>query len=216
MAALNATDERTTPFPPGEKQDAGKEPVRLVLHLMPRAVLAIAKVAAYGAEKYTEDGWLQVPNGINRYTDAMFRHALREGIEQRDEESGLLHAAQTAWNALARLELMLRQSSDDLDDHFHGGTEMVGSDNSPEDHVRDAANMMDEVCSKERAHATFGGLKQQAKDAARYRFLCAFSEEKLKHVPAEDNFCIYIPAWQGRWENVHAAVDAAMAGQVLP
>ena len=56
----------------------------------------------------------------------------------------------------------------------------------------------------------------EARDAARYRFLCAISEEKLRRIPAEDNFCIYIPTWQGRWKNVHAAVDAAMAGEVQP
>jgi hypothetical protein len=49
-----------------------------------------------------------VERGIDRYTDAMLRHALAEGIEEFDTESGLKHAAHTAWNALARLELMLR------------------------------------------------------------------------------------------------------------
>lgn len=96
---------------PGAKMDAGKEPMRLILHAMPRALLAVGQVGAYGAGKYSENGWLAVPQGVERYTDAMFRHALREGMEQHDEESGLLHAAQVAWNALARLELMLQQSS---------------------------------------------------------------------------------------------------------
>ena len=94
---------------PGAKLDAGKEPVRLILQGMPRAILAVAEVGAYGAAKYSENGWMQVPDGVARYTDAMFRHAVREGIEQHDAESGLLHAAQVSWNALARLELMLRQ-----------------------------------------------------------------------------------------------------------
>ena len=96
---------------PGAKLDAGKEPMRLILHAMPRALLEVGKVGAYGAAKYSENGWLKVPDAVPRYTDAMFRHALREGIERLDGESGLLHAAQVAWNALARLELMLQQSS---------------------------------------------------------------------------------------------------------
>lgn len=96
---------------PGAKLDAGKEPMRLILHAMPRALLEVGKVGAYGAAKYSPNGWLEVPDAVPRYTDAMFRHALREGIELHDEESGLLHAAQVAWNALARLELMLQQSS---------------------------------------------------------------------------------------------------------
>ena len=29
--------------------------------------------------------------------------------EEIDHETGLMHAAQTAWNALSRLELMLRE-----------------------------------------------------------------------------------------------------------
>lgn len=95
---------------PGAKLDAGKAPMRLIMHAMPRALLAVGKVGAYGAVKYSENGWLEVPQGVSRYTDAMFRHALLEGIEARDAESGLLHAAQVAWNALARLELMLQQA----------------------------------------------------------------------------------------------------------
>ena len=96
---------------PGAKLDAGKEPMRLVLQAMPRALLAVGQVGAYGAVKYSENGWREVPRGIDRYTDAMFRHALREGMEAHDEESGLLHAAQVAWNALARLELMLQEAT---------------------------------------------------------------------------------------------------------
>jgi len=96
---------------PGAKLDAGKAPVSLILHGMPRALLAVASVADYGARKYSPNGWAQVPDGARRYTDAMFRHALAEGIEKIDEESGLQHAAQVAWNALARLELMLREGA---------------------------------------------------------------------------------------------------------
>lgn len=106
---MNKDPHGTHQHAPGAKLDAGKEPMRLILHGMPRALLAVGQVGAYGADKYTENGWMQVPDGVARYTDAMFRHALQEGIEARDEESGLWHAAQVAWNALARLELMLRE-----------------------------------------------------------------------------------------------------------
>jgi hypothetical protein len=41
----------------------------------------------------------------------MGRHLIAEEIEGPiDASTGLSHAAQTAWNALARLELMLRNS----------------------------------------------------------------------------------------------------------
>ena len=65
-------------------------------------------VATYGAGKYTDHGWRTVPNGRARYTDAMYRHLLAEASGHvQDDESGLQHAAHAAWNALARLELML-------------------------------------------------------------------------------------------------------------
>lgn len=94
---------------PGAKLDSGKEPMTLILHAMPRALLAVGRVGAYGANKYSEGGWKHVKDGQRRYTDAMFRHMLSEGLETYDAESGLLHAAQVAWNALARLELMLQE-----------------------------------------------------------------------------------------------------------
>lgn len=98
-----------TGHPPGVKLDAGKPTPRLIVQSMPRAMLAISEVAAYGAAKYSEDGWVEVPNGVKRYTDAMIRHLMAEGITSRDEESGLLHAAHAAWGAIARLELLLRR-----------------------------------------------------------------------------------------------------------
>lgn len=90
------------------KHDTGKPQMRLILHSMPRAMLAIGAVANHGAEKYSPDGWLRVPNGLERYTDALMRHVVAEGISAEDPDSGLLHAAHAAWNAVARLELILR------------------------------------------------------------------------------------------------------------
>lgn len=92
---------------PGAKFDAGKVRPSLILNAMPLAILAVAEVGTYGANKYSENGWKDVDNGIARYTDAMDRHRIKEGLEVFDEDSNLRHAAQVAWNALARLELML-------------------------------------------------------------------------------------------------------------
>lgn len=88
--------------------DGGK-PDASLLQQFGRALLAVAEVGTFGARKYTRAGWRSVDDGVNRYTAAMFRHALQEGYEERDTDSGLRHAAQTAWNALARLELMLAE-----------------------------------------------------------------------------------------------------------
>ena len=93
---------------PGAKFDAGKVRPSLILNDMPRAMLAVSEVGTYGANKYSEGGWLEVEGGIDRYTDAMDRHRLKEGLESHDADSELLHAAHLAWNALARLELMLK------------------------------------------------------------------------------------------------------------
>lgn len=93
---------------PGAKLDAGK-PLAGVLMDFSLALLAVADVGTFGARKYSRGGWQHVPEGVTRYTDALWRHLLAERHEPHDQDSGLLHAAQTAWNALARLELMLRE-----------------------------------------------------------------------------------------------------------
>ena len=92
----------------GTKDDKQKPMPRLVLGTMARALLEVSKVATFGAEKYSPDNWLKVENGLERYTDAKDRHRLESAISDYDSESGLLHAAHEAWNALAVLELKLR------------------------------------------------------------------------------------------------------------
>ena len=98
---------------PGSKLDAGKVRVGLMFEGFSRALLEVAKVTTKGAAKYTPRGWETVPNGIERYTDAMDRHHLYElAGETKDPETGLFHAAHLAWNALARLELMIREENE--------------------------------------------------------------------------------------------------------
>lgn len=92
----------------GAKLDAGKPDLSLLL-MFGRALAAVGQVGSFGAKKYSRGGWLSVPNGVERYTAAMLRHLLGEDRGVYDDESGLRHAAQVAWNALARLELMLRE-----------------------------------------------------------------------------------------------------------
>lgn len=92
---------------PGSKLDAGKPRPALVLGGFANALDAVTAVGTFGAKKYTDNGWRTVPNGIERYTEAMLRHWLKEVKgELHDPETELLHAAHLAWNALARLELM--------------------------------------------------------------------------------------------------------------
>jgi len=91
------------------KYDGGKSPVyRGAIAYFPRAIRAVAAVSAFGASKYAWNGWKSVDDGANRYVDAMVRHLTYEAEgEVVDSDSGHLHAAHTAWNALARLELIL-------------------------------------------------------------------------------------------------------------
>src|ERR1700693_3711287 len=98
----------------GAKLDAGKPSVwRGLLDYFPRACLAVSEVSTLGAQKYAWKGWEVVPDGINRYGDALGRHILAESIDGMFDNGpkgiGVLHAAQVAWNAMARLELILRE-----------------------------------------------------------------------------------------------------------
>ena len=95
----------------GLKFDNGKSPVfKGSFAYFPRAIEAVATVSAFGASKYAWGNWQYVDNGVERYTDALARHVLAEGKgEVLDPESGLPHAWHSAWNALARIELMLKQ-----------------------------------------------------------------------------------------------------------
>ena len=94
---------------PGAKLDSGK-PDASLLGMFGLALLEVAKVGTFGAKKYTRGGWQEVEKGVTRYTAAMIRHWAKEDREPVDEESGLAHAAHVAWNALARLELMIREN----------------------------------------------------------------------------------------------------------
>jgi hypothetical protein len=81
---------------PGAKMDAGKNRLGLVLGGFALALQEVGKVGTYGAVKYT---------------DAMYRHQFREASgELNDADTGLAHAAHAAWNALARLELALKET----------------------------------------------------------------------------------------------------------
>ena len=85
----------------GVKDDAGKPRMEL---LPMGALLEVAKVLTYGAEKYAPGNWKQVPDAEGRYQGALLRHlaAYMDG-ERHDSETGeakLLHIAQAAANAL--------------------------------------------------------------------------------------------------------------------
>ena len=95
---------------PGAKDDKAK-PMAGVLLDFSRALQLVADVGTYGAKKYTRTGWATVPEGSQRYLDAMMRHLLAMDVDPDglDKETGMPHLAHVAWNALAVLELQARR-----------------------------------------------------------------------------------------------------------
>ena len=96
---------------PGAKLDDGKIKAG-VLGQFARALMRVAEVGTFGAIKYTRGGWQSVENGEERYEDAKWRHLLNGYMSEIDPDFGLEHAAHEAWNALAKLELMLRRKDE--------------------------------------------------------------------------------------------------------
>lgn len=94
----------------GAKYDQGKPRLHSVVRYFPRALQEVARVNEHGASLHGWDTWHTIDEAEARYQDALLRHELAEAMgEARDPGSKLLHAAHRAWNALAVLELMLRE-----------------------------------------------------------------------------------------------------------
>lgn len=72
----------------------------------PAALVELAAVYAYGAQKYAPDSWRGVPNATEAYEEAFWRHFLAwKAGEERDAESKLRHLAHALWNVVALVEL---------------------------------------------------------------------------------------------------------------
>lgn len=96
---------------PGAKLDDGKIRADTFLGAFANALDSVARVGEFGAQKYTEGGWLEVPDGIKRYGNAAMRHWLaRKQGEVNDDQTGMLHLAHECWNKLAELELTIRRN----------------------------------------------------------------------------------------------------------
>jgi len=94
----------------GFKDDSSKPDLHLVLGGFAKSLNEVGKVGTFGANKYTKYGWKFVPKGKKRYSSAMLRHYFQDTEGTLiDDDSNLLHAAHCAWNALARLEIILHE-----------------------------------------------------------------------------------------------------------
>lgn len=91
-----------------EAQTIEKAPIFTYCKVNKNALEALSLRALYGHKKYkeTDQDWqnfTRVPNALEEYANASFRHAL--GIGEEDEET---HLIASAWNAVAKLEVFLR------------------------------------------------------------------------------------------------------------
>lgn len=96
---VSVEDSPTT----GSKHDSGKP---LIGAVPPNALLAVARVLTFGAEKYGRDNWRQVESAETRYLDAALRHinAYQRG-EAVDPESGESHLAHAVCSLMFMLEM---------------------------------------------------------------------------------------------------------------
>lgn len=103
--------------------------------LDPAALLTLAEVSGFGAQKYATFNYLKGYDWSLSF-DAMQRHALKHWAgEDLDPESGLPHIAHAAWHALALLSFLQRGvGSDDRPDGGAGvATPCVGDEVSSAD-----------------------------------------------------------------------------------
>ena len=84
------------------KYDSAKPKMNL---LPPKAILEVAKVLTFGAEKYDAENWRKLDDLQNRYTAGALRHifAHMDG-EKLDSETGLSHMAHALCCLLFKLE----------------------------------------------------------------------------------------------------------------
>lgn len=124
---------------PGQKFDGAKLPVgRGFIGYFGRAIKAVAMVSKYGAQKYAvsyeDKNWERLDDARLRYGDGRARHIVDEAVDGPwDPESKLLHAAHAAWNAMAYLELCLRE-----------GMSLV----QPETDVAKVGALIDKLCDE--------------------------------------------------------------------
>jgi predicted HAD superfamily Cof-like phosphohydrolase len=97
---------------PGMKYDEGKPNLSLVFGGFNKALLDVGYIGTFGARKYTPNGWKEVDKLYERYSSALLRHmfaAMSSRVKDiYDNETGRLHLAHVAWNALALTEHMLK------------------------------------------------------------------------------------------------------------
>jgi len=92
----------------GIKYDSAKPKMNL---LPPKAILEVAKVLTFGAEKYDAENWRKLDDLQSRYTAGALRHifAHMDG-EKLDPETNLSHLAHAMCCLLFKLEIELEDA----------------------------------------------------------------------------------------------------------
>lgn len=110
--------DRVLDYDSGVKHDSDKLPYFTVLFKQfPNALREVVKCSAAGHEKYkaTDLDWQnfsRVDRAETRYKDAMLRHMTEEGVvEDMSAYGEVTHEAAVVWNALADLEIKLRNEA---------------------------------------------------------------------------------------------------------
>jgi len=126
----------------GIRHNEGKPPVNLILS---KALLEVAKVAQFGAQKYNPHNYRKGMRW-SFFIDSMLRHLIKrgtgqiidfdetcEGCQNKNckDHSGLKHTSHIAWNALALCEFEVEKIG--IDDIF------VGYNKENEEHSENAA-----------------------------------------------------------------------------
>lgn len=99
-----------------EGRKVGKVRMDLLFKDMPRAIESLARVMTWAIHEkgYKESDWLRLPDAEQAFHGGLHRHDNKEMRGQEfDDESGLEHAIHTAWNAMARVEMILRRKEQD-------------------------------------------------------------------------------------------------------
>lgn len=84
---------------------------KVMMQLLPFPELEeIAKVLTAGAKKYSPNSWQNLSDGFERYKGAMLRHLTEvEKGNVFDKDTGCMHAAQIACNAIFMLHYKMEE-----------------------------------------------------------------------------------------------------------
>ena len=117
----------------GIKYDSAKPKMNL---LPPKAILEVAKVLTFGAEKYDAENWRKLDDLQNRYTAGALRHifAHMDG-EELDPETNLSHLAHALCCLLFKLEIELEERIKKEESRETDSTEYTACDQSFESDI---------------------------------------------------------------------------------